>query len=357
MAQRMRGPRPLGNRPYARALAALYMGAVRARNALYDGVPGLSTRCPMPVISVGGLHAGGSGKTPLVALIAEHLLAAGVEVCIASRGYGRSGRHLRVVEPDETCDWSEIGDEPAMLHRRLPATWLAVFSNRVRGIEAAAARMPADRSRVALLDDGFQHRRVKRDLDIVCLPPNPWASLPLPAGYRREPLSALRRAHAVCLIGDETQRAQLLRDAARARRIVLNDNVFVLIQQTGPCVNIRSGERYDRPPFSRPSILCGIARPERFLRAIDSLGVDTRDAHVYPDHHAYSPADIDTVLNDQTDGLLTTEKDAMRIASLKLANQHTICYLSLRLVFDEAGADARFHDLLHSRTLQVRGSR
>lgn len=357
MSQATQCPRPFGNRWYARALATAFMGVVRVRNALYDAVPALSTRCRMPVISVGGLHAGGSGKTPLVALIAERLLSDGVEVCIASRGYGRSDTRLRVVEPNEACDWREVGDEPAMLHRRLPATWLAVFSRRERAIAAAAARMPHGKPRVALLDDGFQHRRVRRDLDIVCLPAGFWHSFPLPAGYRREPYSALRRADAICLIGDETQREQLLDDARRVRRTLLNDNVFVLLQRTGPIVDFRSGKQFHALPFSRPSILCGIARPERFLHALASLGADTSDAKLFGDHHAFTPADIDRALIRDTDGLLTTEKDAVRISSLKLANQHTICYLSLRLAFFESSADIKFNDLLHSRTLQVRGPR
>ncbi|MBD3239551.1 MAG: tetraacyldisaccharide 4'-kinase [Chitinivibrionales bacterium] len=349
--------RPLGAGLLPRALAALYVGAVRLRNALFDSIPAMSARSPMPVVSVGGIHAGGSGKTPLVALIAEHLLSRDIQVCVASRGYGRRSSKLCVVGPGERCDWTDVGDEPAMIHRRLPQTWLAVSPNRRRAIEAAAARMPGDRPRVALLDDGFQHRRVRRDLDIVCLPADPWQSLPLPAGYLREPLSALRRAHAVCIIGDESQREQLLRDAGRARRDYVNDNVFVLLQQVGPCVRLDTGEQLAEPPRTRLSVLCGIARPERFLRAVESLGVGTERAHVYPDHHIYTPADIETALAGDCGGLLTTEKDSVRISSLKLANQHTICYLSLRLAFVESGACGEFHDLLHSRTLQVRGSR
>jgi tetraacyldisaccharide 4'-kinase len=209
-------------------LSSIYGLAVRARNALYDRRGLRARRLDGPVVSVGNLSAGGSGKTPFVMLLGELLQSRGVKFDVLSRGYGRKSRGVLLVDPSGLPQ--EFGDEPLLIARRLQVP-VIVGEDRYEAGRFAEARFGAQ---LHLLDDGFQHRALARDFDIVLVTPQDASDRLLPAGRLREPLSALGRADAVvlasgasgedCMAGEARDRCErcsgaadcLLRDCAAA---------------------------------------------------------------------------------------------------------------------------------------------
>jgi len=342
--------RPLGNTLPARALGALYGGVVAARNLLYDRLPLLSRTAPLPVVSVGGVHAGGSGKTPLVSLIARDLLDRGARVVVLSRGYARRESRAVVVAPSEPAPWALVGDEPAMMRREMQGLWLGIGADRYANACRVAARATGQGPVVALLDDGFQHRHLRRDLDIVCLPADPWNGHLLPAGYLRESLRGIRRADAVCIVGDDSQLERMTADAGLVSGQYGVREVFVLVQRPDGWVEAISGTRSATLPITRPALLCGIARPERFVRAVRRVGVEPVRNLLLPDHHRWTISEVSGALAKPADGVVTTAKDAARMVSLQLANQTSIWYLTIRLRFADVRQEERFRGILHTRT-------
>jgi tetraacyldisaccharide 4'-kinase len=191
--------KPLGNNILARFLAGIYGLIVSCRNAWYDRHPGFRTG--HLTISVGGIHAGGTGKTPVAIMLGEHFSKAGRDVALLSRGYKRINSRPIIAEPGEKQTWDRIGDEPVMFQQAVPKAWLGIGANRKRNAKEIAGRLRDNA--VIILDDGFQHRSVHRDIDIVCLPADLFADYLIPAGFLREPKTSLSRAHAICLIGSE----------------------------------------------------------------------------------------------------------------------------------------------------------
>jgi tetraacyldisaccharide 4'-kinase len=293
-------------------IPALAFGvAVRLRNRWYDR-PGAVRRAPLPVISVGNLTVGGTGKTPLVACLARWLLAEGSRPAIVSRGYGgRAGRGPLVVSigsgplcPPEAC-----GDEPFLLARALDGVAVVVGSDRW-----AAARCAATRgANVVLLDDGFQHRRLARELDVVLLD----AAAPLgsgrllPAGPLREPPSALARADVV--IATRTPRGATLealeqlvrRHNPRAPLLGADHRIVGFVDVDGrPVVAPRSAVAF-----------CGIGNPQRFRDDLLQHGIELLAFRAYPDHHPYAERELAELAElAERDGafLVTTEKDLAR---------------------------------------------
>jgi tetraacyldisaccharide 4'-kinase len=279
-------------------LAALYGGVVSLRAAAYRG--GLLPRARLagPVISVGNLSVGGSGKTPVVQRIAEILLEAGLPVAILSRGYRGSFSGEALVVSDGrgalSADAALAGDEPVMLARALPSAVVAVGAHRDRVGRLVEQRFG---TRVHVLDDGFQHLRLVRDLDVLCVDAADLGDRPLPAGRLREFASAAARADVILTNGSGALPAR----AFRLQRRVLG--LFDLAGRARTC--------------SRPWLVSGIARPERFhadaeTRAGRSVGRD-----IFPDHHAYSAAQWQSLVAKAkaagADAIVTTAKDAVRL--------------------------------------------
>jgi len=177
----------------ANPLSAAYGAVVGARNAFYDRGWLKSHRLQGPVISVGNLSAGGTGKTPFVILLGELLKARGIKFDVLSRGYGRRSKGVRLVDPAGLPQ--EFGDEPLLIARRLQAPVIVGKDRYQAGLCAESKFGP----RLHLLDDGFQHRALARDFDIVLVTPKDASDRLLPAGRLREPLKSLRRADAVVL--------------------------------------------------------------------------------------------------------------------------------------------------------------
>jgi len=259
-----------------------------------------SYRAQGPVISVGNLSVGGSGKTPMVEWIARTLRDAGRPVAILSRGYG--GRY---VEPARlVSDGSGprlgadlVGDEPVMLARSLPG--VAVVVGRRRAAAARFAELMFG-PRVHVLDDGFQHRGLQRDLDLLCATPEDFHDRPLPAGRLREFASAARRADAVLLSGPGDAPPGLA--AWRVTRRVLGFADLYGREQPAP---------------RRPWLVSGIARPERFHADAAGACAEIAGRDVFGDHHRYRASQWQAIARRAraagADALLTTAKDAARV--------------------------------------------
>jgi len=283
--------------------AAMYGAAVALRNRLYDKDWLTSARVPARVIGVGNLSVGGSGKTPTVLWLAEALQARGRRVAIVARGYGKRRRGVVVVGEAGMAlvTAAEGGDEAVMLAGR--------FSGPVLTAErrADAARRACERYGVdtIVLDDGFQHRALARDADLVVLTEDPHRARLLPAGPLREGAAALRRARAVLLMEGVAPSLPASVPAFRARTV--------------PVAVVRDGVAEDVRMLRGRQVLAvaGIARPERFFALLATLGAEVRHALAFADHHVYTAADgmqIAAGAGDAT--VVTTEKDAVKLTQL-----------------------------------------
>jgi tetraacyldisaccharide 4'-kinase len=327
---------PLGDSRRARALASLYGAIAGARNWLFDRavIPGRTAAAP--VISIGGVHAGGTGKTPMAMIVTRLLLDRGLQCAILSRGYRRAGRDPVIVRPGQEISWEMVGDEPAMIHRRFPETWLGIDSRRIRAARRLLPRMRAENGAagapVFVLDDGFQHRHIDRCIDIVCLPPDPYDHALIPAGYLREPLRSLRRADMLCVIGDREHSARLVTLCERLTRD-FGVPAVGLYQSPGSWVHLATGAVRSAPPRGAIGLIAGIAHPERFIRMVRKMKIKPIKSCIRPDHHIFSSSDFDELSHAGCDTLITTEKDSQRIHAINCVKCPNIWYLTLELSF------------------------
>jgi tetraacyldisaccharide 4'-kinase len=273
-------------------LSAIYGAVVRTRNALYDQKLFRSQRLQGSVISVGNISTGGSGKTPFVILLGELLKARGIPFDVLSRGYGRNTRGVLLVDPGGLPQ--DFGDEPLLIARRLQVP-VVVGEDRYEAGRFAESRFGAQ---LHLLDDGFQHRGLARDFDIVLITPEDARDRLLPAGRLREPLRSLQRADAVVLTSGASPESfpESGKNVWRVRRGILTQNVALP---------------------ARPIVFCGIARPQNFLLQLRSAGIDPIAEAFYRDHHAYTEKDVRDLLDlrqrSEASGFVTTEKDAVNL--------------------------------------------
>ena len=271
-------------------LSAIYGATVRARNAFYDGGVMRARRLRGAVISIGNLSAGGAGKTPFVLLLGELLKARAIKFDVLSRGYGRKSRGVLLVDPAGLPE--QFGDEPLLIARKLQVP-VVVGENRYQAGRFAEARFGPQ---IHLLDDGFQHRALARDFDIVMVTPQDATDRLLPAGRLREPLSSLARADAV-----------VLSSGAASERFPLEEKrVWRVRRGIAPGIV---------PP--RPVVFCGIARPQNFLLQLRAANIEPAAEAFYRDHHAYREKDIRELLmlkqKSEAGGFVTTEKDAVNL--------------------------------------------
>jgi tetraacyldisaccharide 4'-kinase len=275
-------------------LSAIYGGAVGVRNALYDRRWLRSQWLQGSVVSVGNISAGGSGKTPFVILLGELLQARGICFDVLSRGYGRQTRGVLLVEPDGLP--RDFGDEPLLIARRLQAC-VVVGEDRYEAGRFAESRFG---TQIHLLDDGFQHRGLGRDFDIVLATPKDARDRLLPAGRLREPVQSLARADAVVLIGGASADSFPVAEKMiwRVRRGIVTQGVA---EKVG----------------ARPLVFCGIARPRNFLLQLRAAGMDPVAEAFFRDHYLYTEKDVRDLLQlrqrSQATGFITTEKDAVNL--------------------------------------------
>jgi tetraacyldisaccharide 4'-kinase len=260
-----------------------------------------------PVISVGSVSAGGAGKTPVVMMLAGMLRRRGYAVTILTRGYGRSApKTVERVEPYGDAAW--FGDEPVLLAQR---AGVPVFVGADRYSAGLLAEQSEATGKIAvhLLDDGFQHRKVARDVDIVLLTEEDVEDALLPAGNLREPLSALREADVVVVREEESERLRkFIADIPRKRKPIA---MWVIRRQ------LTLDGDVERLLAERPLAFCAIARPKSFTGMLAAEGCRSVETVAFPDHHAYTDQDIARLLQQArqrgADGFVTTEKDAVKL--------------------------------------------
>ena len=313
-----------------------YRGLLGAREFLYGRGVLKSRALPCRVVSIGNLTVGGTGKTPAVEIAIQSLTALGHRPGVVSRGYGRHTRGVQIVADAASIrlDPEESGDEPFLLARRLPGITVVVGSNRYD-----AARVAIERFGVTaiVLDDGFQHRTLKKDLEIVMARARrPWGNGHiLPAGPLREPLEALARADLVVAtgaldLGDAREVVDTVDEHAPRVPVVTATLVPAECWEAGRMRTVRITELAGK----RLAAFAGIAAPAAFAETLKSSGVVVEDLVAFADHHWYSPEDL-TRLDARAaelgvEALITTEKDWVRLRRLRLP-QRPIYVLSVRL--------------------------
>jgi tetraacyldisaccharide 4'-kinase len=279
-------------------ISDLYAAIVRRRREHYARRPDLRLRLRRPVISVGNLAVGGRGKTPMVAAIARELLAMGERPAVLSRGYARANQEDGVVVVRDAdgirADLARSGDEPLMLARSLPGASVLVSPNRYLAGRLAEHHLGAS---VHLLDDGFQHLQLDRDVEVVMIGRDDVARpVTLPRGRLREPLDALVAADAIVLADDQ-----------------------VWAEAAGVDVPVFGTRRtlIDPAPGAAAFAVAGIAAPSRFFDGLRALGTNVVGTLEFRDHHPYSRNDVIRILTTARSAgaevVLTTEKDYVRL--------------------------------------------
>jgi tetraacyldisaccharide 4'-kinase len=312
-------------------LSGLFGLGVAARNGLYDRGILNEHRLSWPVVSIGNLRVGGAGKTPFVILLGELLQRRKQAFDVLSRGYGRHGTGVKLV--DEKGSPRDFGDEPLLIARKLGVP-VIVGADRYeagRFAETMFAELrPAHGDHwMHLLDDGFQHRSLARDFDIVLVTADDKSDSLLPAGRLRENLTSLRRADAV-----------VLEDGVSSQGLCVEGKHIWRISR-----KIQFPD--DKAP-SRPIAVCGVARPERFLNDLRAAGIEIAAKAIFRDHHAFSHSDIEGLLRlrdaHESEGFVTTEKDAINLAAASAGAMDslqpmTIASLKLELHDEQVALD------------------
>lgn len=306
-------------------LSNFFARVVHLRNGLYERGVFKTERLQAPVISVGNISVGGAGKTPFVIALSEEFNRRGIKLDILSRGYRRTKKGtLRL---PEHADPMHYGDEPALLQKELEVP-VFVANRRVEAGRLAEKELGP---RLHVLDDGFQHRQLHRDFDIVVLSPSDLQDRLLPDGRLREPVSALRRADAVVL--PEGWNGEVPGFAGRLwrvrRRLVFDEEV------NGPVL-----------------AFCGLARPQQFVELLRENGANVAASVAFRDHHSYREQDFSRVLSEAkaagAELLVTTSKDAVKLERLHLPDEFWRRLRVARLITEIADAEQAVDQLLET---------
>jgi len=287
------------------ALSCAYTAAVNRRNARFDRGNREIVTLPIGVISIGNITTGGTGKTPMVIDVAKRCIERGKKPAIIARGYGSHS--------------GEMNDELHMVSECLPNVICIADPDRVRA-GRDAMRSGAD---VLVLDDGFQHRRLARDLDVALIDAtNPFGyGFVLPRGLLREPIAGLRRADVIVVThAEQIDANELTRLIARLKSIVANAPVVVCRHQPVGLTDL-SGAVVDQR-FRQAMVFAGIGNPQSLIDTVRSMGTEVVKTIWWPDHHCYDQSDIARVaaVRDRVDCdvVLTTHKDAVKLRRLNL---------------------------------------
>jgi tetraacyldisaccharide 4'-kinase len=324
----------------------LYGKIADVRNWLYDRGTFRSHDLGARTISIGNVTAGGTGKTPLVALVAQILADSGERVCILTRGYGRENAQRRVLVSDGSnvlVDARAGGDEPVELAHKLLTRSVVVVADADR-VSAAAWAKEKFGITAFVLDDGFQHRRAKRDLDIVCIDAtNPFGDgAMLPGGMLREPLDNLRRADAFVIT-----RMNLV-ESVEALLVQLRDenpdaSVFGANFEVEEFTKLADfyrgrstrGDDYDRQFIANSFAFCGLGNPESFLSQLARQHFAVTGLLPFADHHRYRQSDIELIEAEarsrNSRGLITTVKDAVKLQDFKFSLPCFVAELSVEI--------------------------
>ena len=297
-----------------------YRFAVGLRNRAFDFGLKKTHHASVPVISVGNITTGGTGKTPIVAFLANWFRECGVDVALLSRGYGA----LENPAVDTTSSPGErTNDEKLVLEKLCPGVPHLQNPDRVKSAKTAVEQHG---SQLLILDDGFQHRRLHRDLDIVlidALNPFGYGRL-LPRGLLREPLAGLRRASLILLTrADQCTAVEKKSILQTVRRIAPECGVVEVAFRSNGLVNSNSETQSISTLKDQPvTAFCGIGNPESFRRTLSEY--DVREFRAFPDHHHYTPADLEQIAaaarNHQAESVVVTLKDLVKINRPEIGN-------------------------------------
>ena len=310
-----------------RIMALIYGVVMRGRNLLYTLGILRSHAAGVPVVSIGNITTGGTGKTPLVIWLCNYLQNKGVHCSILTRGYKTA--------PDQ------ITDEPALLARACPDTDVIVNPNRVAGAKKAVRVHQAE---ALVLDDGFQHRRLKRNLDIVAVD----ATCPfgygrvLPAGLLREPKRGLSRADAVIITRfDQADAEQMRRLEQEIRKIAPNIPIAKAAHIHTAAVTFQNEKiGLEELRSKRIFAFCGIGNPDAFFRCLEQNGLSLAETQIFDDHHAYTQEEMKEIFERargcEAEMILCTQKDWVKSALLSPEDKDVVfAYLAMELDFLE----------------------
>lgn len=306
-------------------LSLLYGAVTRTRLSLYRRGTFHTTKLDRPVISVGNITTGGTGKTPLVEWVARTVAAQGKKVCILTRGYGRKDPHLQVIVSDGygvLASPTEAGDEPYLLASRLVGSAAVISSaDRIAAGHEAINDFGTD---CFVLDDGFQHLRLARDLNIVTIDAtNPWGGGKLlPYGRLRETPESLSRADCVVITRcDQVRELDKLR--SEIRRFTGGRPIFHSEMRTSRVSPLKNGSSETLTPPARVAAFCAVGNPHSFFEHVRRSGYELALQKYYPDHHVYSQDEIDALAQQAkeagAEALITTAKDAVKLRTLSFS--------------------------------------
>jgi tetraacyldisaccharide 4'-kinase len=343
IAGRTRGPLPALGRLGLWLASLPYGVVVRLRNVLYASDWWKRERVEVRVISVGNLTVGGTGKTPCVERVADFYSRHDLRVAVLSRGYGNE---------------TGLNDESLVLFENLPEVPQLVGVDRVRLARIAIEELESE---ILVLDDGFQHRRLARDLDVVLIDATqPWGyGHLLPRGLLREPPSSLARAGVVVLTRcDQSDEGSLTRLRALIQRLAPHAVVAETVHEPVELVNDSARESLEVLHRRNVGAFCGLGNPAAFRATVQKLGANLVDFRTYPDHHAYSADDVEALrqwargLPEDT-LLLTTQKDLVKLRADQLGSR-ALWAVRIHLEF-RAGREAFEQQLLRSAGLDQSG--
>ncbi len=292
---------------------------VRLRNRAFSADLLRRRRLSSPVVSVGNITMGGAGKTPLAVFIARIILDLGKTPAILSRGYGRGSRGMHILPPgkDIPDPATELGDEPAWIRREVPQAWMGVSRDRFE-----AGRLVEKRKNgiVFILDDGFQHRALFRDLDVVIVDPTQplEANRVFPRGSLREPVSELRRCHAIVINGSREEarmlEATLLKYSVRAQVFRCEQKITAVVPFSDWANNEFVG---GRKRLKTAFAVAALGNPSRFIEDLARTGIEVKGKRLFADHHTLSRSEWDSCCEQArrnfADAIVITEKDAIKL--------------------------------------------
>jgi len=332
-------------------LIPVYLTVIKLRNLFFDKNIFKSKKVNANVISVGNITVGGSGKTPLVIFITQMLKSEGKNVGVLSRGYGRKTRGYKLVSDGNKIltTVSESGDEiyHTVLECKIPA---AVSEDRVIGAEKLIEETGID---TIVLDDAFQHRWIKRDLDIVVIEQrfltgnNFFIHNSLPTGNLREPFSGLKRADAIVINRKFSEGKEIPTDR---KKYFEGKKIFTARYEAIGFVDIIKKDEYGLKEFEgqKSLVVSGIANPLSFLNALSQTNVDSSNKIIFKDHADYTFKEVQQIRKEfyatNSHSVVTTEKDAVKLMNFaKEFDDMDIFYLKIKLVMDD---EQSFKELL-----------
>ena len=290
------------------------------RNLVYDLRPGLSKAVTIPIICVGNITAGGTGKTPMVAFLTRHYQSRGLRVAILSRGYGRKNKQTQVIltaaTKTERLTPDEIGDEALMLRQQLPEAALVLDADRVRGATAIVENDLAD---LILMDDGFQHRRLRRDFNLIIIDSQRLFGnrQSLPAGPLREAISSLKRADAIIFNKFDQRHPDFYSEAATVLNHIAPNRLFCAGYNYQKFTRLADGREKRLDEIKKSGPVCataGLANNDYFFTQLKTSGLELAAAVPFKDHHVYTRQNLIYLKKlCRERPLLTTAKDADKL--------------------------------------------